>query len=126
MYSQDFNSIRKALISLFAVSVFLIAGAAVHHGWAHYDQETTLEYTGTIQESGMENPHSHIRLKVEDKDEVWLVILAPPSRMQNRGVTEDMLEVGNTVSVVGYPHREIKGEMRAERIIFGDQTVELR
>ena len=56
----------------------------------------------------------------------WLAVLAPPSRMQRRGLPPEQLQVGETVSVVGYPHRSEAGEMRAERLTLGKKTVELR
>jgi hypothetical protein len=53
-------------------------------------------------------------------------VLAPPSRMENRGLPKDALKIGNTVTVVGYPNRSKPEEMRAERITFQGKTVELR
>jgi hypothetical protein len=95
-----------------------------HHGWSGYDSSQTLHLTGTIQESGYEHPHGYLKLAVPDK--VWLVVLAPPSRMENRGLPRTMLTAGTTVTVVGYPHRSELEEMRAERITIQGQTVELR
>jgi hypothetical protein len=108
---------------LFA-SLFLFSFALLHHGWSSYDQTKTLKFTGKILEVGYENPHSVIKLEVEKK--TWTVVLAPPSRMSSRGLSKDMLKVGGTANVVGYPHLKIKDEMRAERIIIGDKTTELR
>ena len=55
-----------------------------------------------------------------------IVVLAPPSRMEARGLTADMVKKGATVRVVAYPHKEVKDEMRAERIFVGDKKFELR
>ena len=98
--------------------------AAAHHGWSEYDSTKPLTFTGKILESGYEHPHGHIRLATPDK--TWLVILAPPSRMENRGLPPADLKKGNTVTVVGYANREKAEEMRAERITSGGKTVELR
>jgi hypothetical protein len=54
------------------------------------------------------------------------VTLAPPFRMQNRGLPSDALKPGATVTVVGYPNRNDPAEMRAERITVNNQTTELR
>ena len=59
-------------------------------------------------------------------DKTWNVVLAPPSRMENRGLPRDALKPGNTVTVVGYPNRSKPDEMRAERITVDGKTVELR
>lgn len=103
---------------------FCIAFKPLHHGWAEYNQDKTLDYVGTIQKSTYENPHTTAHVKHGKK--TWLVILAPVSRMQARGVTADMLKPGNTVQVVGYPHKKIKSEMRAERIFIDGNKYELR
>lgn len=97
----------------------------MHHGWANYDQKKVLDYTGVIQESVYENPHATIKVTDNDK-KVWTVILAPVSRMQTRGVTAEMVKKGATLRVVGYPHRKIKDEMRAERVFINNQKYELR
>lgn len=102
----------------------LFAFAPFHHGWSSYDQTKPLNFTGKILKAGYESPHGMITLEVKKKK--WTVVLAPPSRMESRGLTKDMLKVGATATVVGYPHLKIKDEMRAERITISDKTTELR
>lgn len=102
----------------------LFSFAPLHHGWSSYDQTKTLNFKGKIIEMNYDNPHGTIKLEVEKNK--WTVVLAPPSRMETRGLTRDMLKVGSNVSVVGYPHLKIKDEMRAERIVVGNKTIELR
>jgi hypothetical protein len=110
--------------SLAAAAAFAALPAAAHHGWSEYDASTALELTGKIVASGYEHPHGHVRLEAPGK--TWHVVLAPPSRMQARGLPSEQLKPGATVTVEGYAHREKKEEMRAERIRVGDKTVELR
>ena len=107
-----------ALACLFA----LPAGA--HHGWSEYDQTRPLTLTGKIVASGYEHPHGHIRLETPGK--TWHAVLAPPSRMEARGLPPAALEKGKTVTVVGYANRDKPEEMRAERITADGKTVELR
>lgn len=106
----------------------LVTGTALaHHGWSHYDANKTLNLSGVIKESSYANPHGTIRLQVGgDEGKTWTAILAPPSRMGARGLSRDMLKVGATATVVGYPHRENADEMRAERITIEGKTIELR
>jgi hypothetical protein len=104
--------------------VVSVTPAAAHHGWSSYDSTKELTLTGTIKESGYEHPHGHIRLEVPGK--TWLVVLAPPSRMQSRGLPASKLSVGTKATVVGYPHRSTEDELRAERITIDGATVELR
>src|SRR5438094_8654556 len=118
----------RTRLSVLAAVALLAAGAAApvfaHHGWSGYDANAALTLTGTIKEAGYEHPHGHVRLEVPGK--VWLVVLAPPTRMERRGLPATMLKVGTAATVVGYPHRSVEDEMRAERITSNGKTVELR
>jgi hypothetical protein len=95
-----------------------------HHGWSEYDSSKALKLTGKIVESGYEHPHGHVRLETAGK--TWLVVLAPPSRMERRGLEKGALKPGASVTVEGYPNRDKPEEMRAERISVNGKTVELR
>ena len=106
------------------VALGLAAAVHAHHGWSEYDSTKTLNLTGVIKESGYEHPHGHVRLETPDK--TWNVVLAPPSRMQSRGLPADALKPGRQATVVGYPNRNKPEEMRAERIVTNGKTVELR
>ena len=108
-----------------ALVVLAVAPIAyAHHGWSEYDASRNLKLTGTIQEAGYEHPHGYLKLQTPGKE--WLAVLAPPSRMDNRGLTRELLKVGNTATVEGYPNRNKPEEMRAERITVAGKTVELR
>jgi hypothetical protein len=117
-------SLNRYLAALTALALFLSGTALAHHGWSEYDSSNELKLTGKIVESGYEHPHGHIKLETPGK--TWLCVLAPPSRMENRGLSKDALKVGNSVTVVGYPNRSKPEEMRAERIVSQGKTVELR
>ena len=101
-----------------------LAPAHAHHGWSEYDSSKALTLTGVIKESGYEHPHGHVLLEAPGK--MWHVVLAPPSRMETRGLPAAGLKPGNKVTVVGYPNRSKPDEMRAERITVNGKTVELR
>ena len=102
----------------------LPVAASAHHGWSEYDTAKELKLTGKILESGYEHPHGFVRLETPGK--TWHVVLAPPSRMERRGLEKGALKPGASVTVEGYPNRDKPEEMRAERITAGGKTVELR
>lgn len=106
---------------------FLLAAllpAAAHHGWGSYDARNPVTVEGKIVTSTYENPH--VNLTVEGKDKVWTMILAPTSRMINRGALKEMVAPGKTISAVGYPSTVNADEMRAERITVDGRTIEMR
>ena len=118
------NSHRFLPAASLLAGLAMSAGALAHHGWSEYDSNQTLTLTGTIKESGYEHPHGHILLVTPAK--TWTAVLAPPSRMEARGLPPAALKVGGTATVVGYPNRSKPEEMRAERITVDGRTVELR
>ena len=109
---------------LFTVLVCAPVLAWAHHGWSEYDSSKLLKLTGKVVDSGYEHPHGHLGLQAPGK--TWHVILAPPSRMERRGLEKGMLKPGGTVTVEGYANREKPGELRAERIIVNGKSIELR
>lgn len=109
---------------LLMLAALVAASASAHHGWTEYNADKPLQLSGTIQEASYVQPHGLIRLKTAGQ--TWNVVLAPPYRMENRGLTRDRLVVGQQASVYGYPHRTKADEMRAERITIGGKTTELR
>jgi hypothetical protein len=115
-------SLAVAVSTILTVTPTAPAGA--HHGWSGYDASQTLNLTGVIREAGYEHPHGYVKLEVPGK--TWLVVLAPPSRMERRGLTREMMAQGTTATVVGYPNRSDPQEMRAERITIAGKTTELR
>ena len=116
-------SITLRRVALFA-ALALPALTLAHHGWSGYDGSTPLKVAGTIREAGYEHPHGFIKLEAPGK--TWLVVLAPPSRMENRGLASAALKAGVSAQVEGYASRSDAQEMRAERITIDGKTIELR
>jgi hypothetical protein len=114
----------KPLVIASIVVAALATPALGHHGWSSYDSTREMTLTGVIREAGYEHPHGHVRLEVPGK--TWHVILAPPSRMERRGLPREALAAGVAATVVGYPHRSEPVELRAERITIAGKTTELR
>lgn len=113
---------RRSILLLAALAVPAVALA--HHGWGEYDASQPLTLTGTIEQVAYEHPHGSVRLKTSGK--IWEAVLAPPSRMESRGLAKDLLVVGAQATVEGYPSKRKPDEMRAERITVAGKTVELR
>lgn len=113
------------LIATATLTLAVSAGAALaHHGWSSYDAAKTLTRSTKVVESRWGSPHGALVIAVDGKR--WDVVLAPVARMEARGLSRDDIAVGKTVTVVGYPRRDGTAELRAERIIVGAKTVELR
>jgi hypothetical protein len=108
----------------FLLAALVATTASAHHGWSEYDADKPVQVAGTVEKAGYENPHGFVQLKTAGK--TWHVVLAPPSRMESRGLAKSDLVAGQKATVFGYPHRSKSDEMRAERITIGGKTTELR
>ena len=112
------------LTAIVALILALVAPAAAHHGWGSYNAETPVTLEATIEAVTFENPHTTLTLTIDGK--TWLVTLAPPSRMNNRGAIADIVGVGKAVKAHGYPKRDGTAEIRAEWIEIDGKHYELR
>jgi hypothetical protein len=76
---------RSTLTPAPLLTLLALAPAVVlaHHGWSWLRLQQVLTFTGTIREAGYEHPHGFVKLETPGK--IWLAVVAPPSRMENRG-----------------------------------------
>lgn len=107
-----------------AAAVMTAPRAAAHHGWSSYDANQAVKVEVPLAEVRYRNPHAEVEVDRDGKR--WLVILAPTSRMENRGLPPESLKSGKVITIEGYPRRDGTAEIRAERIIVDGKTVELR
>lgn len=113
---------RRILIA--AALLALPHAASAHHGWSSYDATKPIKLTAPVTAVTWGNPHGTARVSYGGK--TWDVVLAPTTRMEARGLTQDMLTKAKSVTLEGYPRSDGTAEMRIERVIVGDKTVELR
>lgn len=113
--------LRRAVLG---IALFAAGPAAAHHGWGSYDVSKVFSIEGPVGHLDWSNPHAHLR--IVHQGATWEATLAPLSRMQLRGLAEEMLKPGTPVRVEGYPSTRTPNEMRAERIIVAGKTIELR
>ena len=117
---------RNAIHAAAAAALVLTAPAAAlaHHGWSSYDAQKTLRVTAALTDVTWGNPHGAAKVRYQGR--TWDVVLAPVARMEARGLTRSMLAPGKRVTLVGYPRRDGRAEMRIESVTAGGKTVPLR
>jgi len=95
------------------------------HDWPAYDLTKQQKVTGVIRELTYRAAPPVMKIETADK-KMLSVVIAPPPRMEFRGLSDDALKNGVTVSVVAYPSKQIKDEVRAETLTVGGKSFELR
>lgn len=116
---------RRSALLLAGGALFLPATAArAHHGWGGYQADNPLELTGVIEAMSFDWPHAEMLLRTEEQ--LWEVVLAPPSRTRSRGLTEEVAVAGAEATVMGYPHRSRAEEIRVEWVAVAGTTYRMR
>jgi hypothetical protein len=112
-----------AFALLVAIIGFAHAVSAHHSFLGRFDRRTLAEIEGRIVAKVWRNPHAYFTLRVSGANGSvvdWDLETSSISLMQRLGVTSDMLEVGDTVRIAGYPPLGEQREMYARHILLSD------
>ena len=98
-------------VSLIAIAVAAFTAPAIaHHSFAMFDDTKTVTLSGTVKEFEWVNPHSWLRVTVNDektgKPAVWALELSSPSRLVTMGMHADSVKPGDVVSVTFHPMKD--------------------
>jgi Family of unknown function (DUF6152) len=99
------------VVSLTAIAVAaLSASAFAHHSFAMFDAQKTVILQGTVKEFEWVNPHSWLRVMVNDeklgRPVLWAIELSSPSRLVTMGMRADSVKAGDVVSVTIHPMKD--------------------
>ena len=101
----------------------VVYGAA--RDWTAFDRTAPTKMSGVIKQARY-NREAYGLITMEANQKTWTVILAPPVRMDFRGLTEDMLKPGVAVSIEGFVSKRDANEVRAATITVGKRSFDLR
>ena len=99
------------LVSLTAVAVAACtASALAHHSFAMFDAQKTVVLEGTVKQFEWVNPHSWLRIMVNDEKTgnqvLWAIELSSPSRLVTMGLRANSMKPGDAVSVTIHPMKD--------------------
>ena len=117
------------VVSLAAVAAAACATSALaHHSFAMFDAEKTITLQGTVKEFEWVNPHSWLRINVNDektgKPALWALELSSPSRLVTMGMRADSVKAGDTVSVTFHPMKDgTRGGQFIQAVLPGGKQI---
>jgi len=109
---------KKQLLTTILVATALAgAGTAIaHHSFAVFfnTDAKLVKITGVVEDFHFSNPHGTITLKVPQghKEITWRAETNSPSLLRRRGWTPEVLHIGDTVTLEGWPARDGSRYMR--------------
>jgi hypothetical protein len=98
--------------------------ARAHHAFAaEFDVNRPVEFTGTVTNVEMINPHSWIHISVVGENGTktdWMIEGGSPNSLYRRGVTKASVPIGSELKVVGYQARDGSNRAVGRTITFAD------
>src|SRR5882724_6999208 len=116
----------KTRFAVCAAGVLLLSSVAVfaHHAFqAEYDATKPVKVTGTVSKVEWTNPHIWFYVDVKDdsgKVTTWGFSGGPPGMLQRRGITKNVLKIGDTVTVEGFRAKDSSTNGTGGNVTFSD------
>jgi hypothetical protein len=98
------------------------SGREANGQWSSYDATKIVEITAALEEVMWDQTKVCVTYDGARKE----ILLAPIARMTARGLGQDALGIGKTVTIEAYPSTQNANELRAERIAVDGRVVALR
>jgi hypothetical protein len=101
---------RKWILAITGVALFLPAAVWAHHSFAaEFDPAKPIKLRGTVTEMEWINPHSWIHVDVKGADGkvvAWMVEGGSPNALLRRGFTKNSLPKGTEILIEGYQAKD--------------------
>ena len=112
----------------FLLSLGLLASGVpsllAHHSFsAEFDDKQPLKLTGTLVKVEWMNPHIWFYVDVKDesgKVTTWGFSGGPPGMLMRRGITRDVLKVGDVIKVEGFRAKDGSNNASGGNVTFAD------
>jgi hypothetical protein len=114
---------RVAALAVVAVFLSSVALYAHHAFQAEYDATKPVKVTGVVKKVEWMNPHIWFYVDVKDesgKVTTWGFSGGPPGMLQRRGITRDVLKVGDVIKVEGFRAKDGSNNASGGNVTFAD------
>jgi Family of unknown function (DUF6152) len=115
------SAVSTAVLSSFAIP------AMAHHGFGLFQLDIDKEWSGTLTNMNLVNPHSYMELDVVDEDGKTLHMrceMRAATLLRRSGWSTEILKPGVHVEIEGHPHRDDPEACYVENLRVGD-SIEL-
>ena len=116
----------KTRLAVLTTGVLLLSAISLfaHHAFqAEYDAAKPVKVTGVVKRVEWMNPHIWFYVDVKDesgKVTTWGFSGGPPGMLQRRGITRDVLKIGDVVKVEGFRAKDGSNNASGGNVTFAD------
>jgi len=107
----------KKLPLFFALAIAAPVLNAHHSTIAIYDGSRTVEVTGIVEQVSWRNPHGSLHFRAND-GAVWEAEMPAIVVLRILGIRQDLIDVGDRITVAGSPSRREPTEMTVSNILL--------
>jgi hypothetical protein len=104
-------------VSLLSLAAIASEAGAHHSTVAIYDGSRTVEVAGTVEEISWRNPHGRLVLRADD-GAMWQAEMPATVVLRILGIRQDLIDVGDRITMAGAPARRAENEMNARNILL--------
>ena len=120
---MNLRAFGLATVAVLALAV----PASAHHSFSMFDSDKTVSVSGTVKEFEWVNPHSWLRVTVDDKatgrPAQWAFEMGSPGQQAAKGWKPDSVKPGDKVTVSFHPLKDGSrgGQLLAATLPNGQQ-----
>jgi Family of unknown function (DUF6152) len=115
---------KQIVLWTFAATLAAAAPAFSHHSFAaEYDGTKPVSVTGVVRKVEWQNPHIWFYVDVKDQNgkvTTWGFSGGPPGMLARRGITRDVLKVGDVIKVEGFRAKDGSNNGSGGNVTFAD------
>ncbi|MDB4512093.1 DUF6152 family protein [Arenicella sp.] len=117
---QQVKRLIHTVVGISVVTLGLSALVQAHHSTSEYDQTKLVEREGEIVKVFWRNPHVmlHMSAMEDGKQVIWLLEGSSVSSQVRRGLTKDLVNVGDKIRVAGYVSTRRDYDMLARHVLL--------
>ncbi len=99
-------TMKKSWLPCLLVSLLFSMAVSAHHSFAIYSIDNRIDISGVLTYFEFRQPHIMMELEVINADgsiELWAVESMSPGRWDRMGIARDIAQVGEVVTLEGWP-----------------------
>ena len=105
-------------LSVFVALAFLMASGQAHHAAGAFFGGPLVVIEGRLNGTRIVNPHSYLRVTMDDGTDWLIETAASGTVMRQRGFTEELFADGQRVAVSGDSNRDGRQHVRLRALVF--------